>query len=88
MVNFKSRTMVPLQVKVTDLDGAPIQDEKNTVKLTYNYGWDDKEPKSLPEKPVPSTGIVTFELEPKKNTTHISFTVCIAAWQQIEKLGS
>lgn len=69
---FKEKELIVAKVKVTDLDGAPVQDDKNPIKLTYNYGWDDKEEKSLPEKTVPSSGIVTFELEPEKNRSNLN----------------
>ncbi|XP_034235917.1 pregnancy zone protein-like isoform X2 [Thrips palmi] len=72
--NFEHGKLVVVKVKVTDLDGAPVQDDKNPVEMTYNYGWEDKERKSLPEKKVPATGIVTFELEPEKNKSQITFT--------------
>ncbi|XP_034249704.1 alpha-1-macroglobulin-like isoform X2 [Thrips palmi] len=84
--DFQPGKLVIARVKVTDIDGAPVQDEKNTVKLTYTYGWMDQEQKTLAEKTVPSTGIVTFELEPEKNKTQITVTATYRSMTTVQHM--
>ncbi|XP_034230056.1 pregnancy zone protein-like isoform X2 [Thrips palmi] len=73
---FQPGKLVIAKVKVTDLEGSPIHDDKNPVELkySYNHGWEELEQKSLPKQTVPPTGIVTFELEPEKNKSQIILT--------------
>ncbi|KAE8748691.1 Thioester-containing protein [Frankliniella occidentalis] len=64
---FSAGELVIVKVKVADLDGAPVQDDKNPVKLEIRRGWSDNQTATVAEKKLPSNGIVSFEIETKKD---------------------
>ncbi|KAK3909558.1 CD109 antigen [Frankliniella fusca] len=62
------------KVKVSDLEGAPVQDTENTVLLQTRKSWGENMT-TVAEKKVPSNGIVIFEIETKKDADQLNLVV-------------